>query len=53
MTLAGAGLLVIEALGVEDGCSGDGGAVLVDCFDANFKAENERMWRGESKFFLT
>src|SRR5437588_12633452 len=36
MTVAGAGPLVVEALGVEGGCSRDGGVVLVDWFDMIF-----------------
>jgi hypothetical protein len=49
---AGAGPLVVEALDVEDGSSRNGGAALVDRFDATFKAENERMECGKSRLFL-
>jgi hypothetical protein len=49
---AGAGPLVVEALDVEDESSRNGGAALVDRFDATFKAENERMECGKSRLFL-
>jgi len=49
--VASAGPLVVKALGIEGGCSGDG-VVLVDRFDATFKVENARVECGESTFFL-